>query len=343
MNITIRAVLVVALVAAQPLEAWAQTRLARNLAEASLEDLLQIEITTVSRKKERANDVAAAIYVITRRDIRRSGMTSVPELFRLVPGMTVSQINSNNWAISVRGFGSLFTNKLLVLVDGRSIYNRAFSGEFWNSLDLPLDDIDRIEVIRGPGGSVWGANAMNGVINIITRSAADTQGGYVQVAAGTYDAGQGAVRYGGTIGGVSYRVYSQFSNRDTSFLDRHTAAADGWNSLTNGFRMDWTKGADSVLVEGGLVTGEAHPMWRKLLSPVATPQVAGSAAVTRNGTLLGRWTRNRGSRSTLEVQAFVDFRHRDDGDVNEEEHVYDVHAQYQTPLGARSDLVVGGG
>lgn len=315
----------------------------RDLALATLEDLLQIEITTVSRKRERAKDVAAAIYVITRRDIRRSGLTSVPELFRLVPGMTVSQINSNNWAISVRGFGSLFSNKLLVLVDGRSIYNRTFSGEFWNSLDLPLDEIERIEVIRGPGGSVWGANSVNGVINIITRSAAKTQGLYVKVGAGTYDAAQGAVRYGGTIGGASYRLYSQFSSRGSSLVDRNTAAADNWNSLTNGFRVDWAKGADSVIVEGGLVTGEARPLWRKLASPLATPQVGNSAAVTRNGTLLGRWTRNHGNRSSLQVQAFVDLRHRDDGDVDEEEHVYDVHAQYQTPLWARHDFVTGGG
>ena len=136
----------------------------------SIEDLMNIEITSASRKEQRAADVAAAVFVITHDDIRRSGMTTIPDLLRLAPGVQVAQINSNKWAVSVRGFNGLYANKLLVLVDGRSVYNRLFSGVLWDAEDLMLDDIDRIEVIRGPGAAMWGANAVNGVINIVTKS-----------------------------------------------------------------------------------------------------------------------------------------------------------------------------
>ena len=154
----------------------AQAQAPVDLSAATLEDLMNIEITSASRKEQRAEDVAAAVYVITRDDIRRSGMTSVPDLLRLVPGVQVAQINSNKWAISVRGFNGLYSNKLLVLVDGRSVYNPLFSGVLWDTQDLMLEDVDRIEVIRGPGAAVWGANAVNGVINIITQPANETGG-----------------------------------------------------------------------------------------------------------------------------------------------------------------------
>src|SRR6185295_16777427 len=139
-----------------------------DLRTASIEELLNIEITSASRKEQRAADVAAAVFVITHDDIRRSGMTTVPDLLRLAPGVDVAQINANKWAVSVRGFNQLYANKLLVLVDGRSVYNRIFSGVFWDAQNLMLDDVDRIEVIRGPGAAMWGANAVNGVINIVT-------------------------------------------------------------------------------------------------------------------------------------------------------------------------------
>src|SRR5205085_274962 len=141
-----------------------------------LEDLMKLEITSAARKEQRIETVPAAVYVITQDDIRRSGAQSLPELFRLVPGMQVGQVNSNKWAVSVRGFNDVFANKVLVLIDGRSIYKRTFSGVFWHAEDLMLEDIDRIEVVRGAGGAVWGANAVNGVVNIITKSAAETQG-----------------------------------------------------------------------------------------------------------------------------------------------------------------------
>ena len=163
-------VLVAIGLAAVPSPGLAQVA-ARDLSEISIEDLLNIEITSASRKEQRAADVAAAVFVITHDDIRRSGMTTIPDLLRLAPGVDVAQINSNKWAVSVRGFNALYANKLLVLIDGRSVYNRIFSGVLWDAEDLMLDDIDRIEVIRGPGAAIWGANAVNGVINIVTRTA----------------------------------------------------------------------------------------------------------------------------------------------------------------------------
>ena len=161
---------------------------------------MNIEITSVAHKEQRAGDVAAAVYVITQEDIRRSGMTTVPELLRLVPGVQVAQINSNKWAVALRGFNNLFAGKVLVLIDGRTMYDRLNSGVFWESLDVPLELIDRIEVIRGPGGATWGANAVNGVINIITKSADATAGASATVRAGTFEGTHAAARYGGETG-----------------------------------------------------------------------------------------------------------------------------------------------
>ena len=341
-KVATRLLLALGLLSASPAPGGAQA-MPQDLARATLEDLLKIRITSASRKEERPDDVPAAVSVITEDDIRRSGITTVPELFRLVPGMTVSQINSNNWAISVRGFGNLTSNKILVLVDGRSIYNLAFSGEFWNSLDLLVEDIDRIEVVHGPGGAMWGANAVNGVINIITKSAADTKGALVRIGAGTRDDGQAAARYGGSIGNLAYRVSSQWSTFGGSSIDSGTAAPDGWNSFTTGFRADWTRDADTVTMEGGLVTGDAHAMWRRVFTPGVAAAVANGASFTRNGTLLGRWTHTRSNGAALKVQSFFDRRRRDDLDVSELEVIADLDVQYHTTLGSRHDVVLGGG
>ncbi len=183
-----------------------------DLASATLEDLMRIEITSASRREQTAEDVAAAVYIITQADIRRSGMTSVPDLLRLVPGVQVAQVNSNKWAISIRGFSGIYSNKLLVLIDGRTIYNPLFASVMWDTEDVMLEDIDRIEVIRGPGAAVWGTSAVNGVINILTKTAHDTRGLMVRAGAGTHDRGNLALRYGGTAGASgAYRVFTQAS------------------------------------------------------------------------------------------------------------------------------------
>src|SRR6202040_2579554 len=190
------------------LPAWPQQQ-TPDLADRSLEDLMNIEVTSVSKKEQKLSQTPAAVFVITQEDIRRSGATNIPDLLRMVPGLDVAQINANTWAISARGFNLQFANKLLVLVDGRAVYTPLFGGVYWDTVDVPLEDIDRIEVIRGPGGTVWGANAVNGVINIITKSAADTQGGLVTGGAGSEAQGFGTVQYGGKINeNNKYRVFT---------------------------------------------------------------------------------------------------------------------------------------
>src|SRR5436190_18471486 len=167
-----------------------------DLVHASIEELMNLEITSASRKEQRAQDVPAAVYVLTADEIHRSGIQTLPELLRLIPGVQVSRMNASRWAVSIRGFNELYANKLLVLVDGRSIYNRLFSGVLWDAEDIPVEDIDRIEVVRGPGGATWGVNAVNGVINIVTKTANETQGALVRAGKGTFDGTHGSARYG---------------------------------------------------------------------------------------------------------------------------------------------------
>ena len=185
-----------------------------DLAEMSLEELMNIEVTSVSKKTERLSDAAAAIFVITQEDIRRSGYTSIPEILRLAPNLQVARVDSSQYAITARGFNSTTANKLLVLIDGRTVYTPLFSGVFWDVQDTMLEDIERIEVISGPGGTLWGSNAVNGVINIITRRSQDTKGGLVSLGAGTKEREAG-VRYGAKLGeNTTFRVYGKGFNRD---------------------------------------------------------------------------------------------------------------------------------
>jgi iron complex outermembrane receptor protein len=315
----------------------------RDLTQVSLEDLMNIEITSASRKEQRATDVAAAVFVITSDDIRRSGMTTIPDLLRLAPGVDVAQINSNKWAVSVRGFNANYANKLLVLVDGRSIYNRIFSGVLWDTQDLMVDDIERIEVIRGPGAVMWGANAVNAVINIVTKAAGDTQGGLVRVDGGR--AGdQGALRYGGTLGVARYRLYSQWSERNESIVASGALANDASHSITSGFRADWTPASGALILDGNFTAGQARALW-----PSLDPQTARSAPLadtpsdTRGGHLLARWTRTGASGTSLQLQSSVDIDQRLEPLGDYHRRSFDFDAQYHTPLGTRQDLVVGAG
>jgi iron complex outermembrane receptor protein len=316
---------------------------AAELSQVSIEDLMNIEITTASRKEQRAGDVAAAVSVITQEDIRRSGMTTVPELLRLVPGVQVARINSNKWAVTIRGFNNLFAEKLLVMIDGRTVYDRLNSAVFWESVDVPLDQIERIEVIRGPGGATWGANAVNGVINIVTKSAADLPGGAVSVGAGTLDGVGVSARYGGTLGRVGYRVYSQWAGRGESLVDADsdTAARDSWQSQTHGLRLDWSGGRDAVMVEGAATLGRLHALWEPVTGPV--PAIAPNPyelSYTYEYNALGRWTHHRATGASVEVQSFVDYRHNVDP-ASPRQVLADVDLQYHTAIGARHDVVAG--
>jgi iron complex outermembrane receptor protein len=283
-----------------------------SLRDASIEDLMSIEVTSASRKGERTEDVAAAVFVITQDDIRRSGLTTIPDLLRLAPGVEVAQYNSNNWAVSVRGFNGLYANKLLILIDGRSIYNRIFSGVNWDAEDLLIDDIDRIEVIRGPGAAMWGANAVNGVINIVSKTTADSKGAVVRLEAGRADE-QTSVRYGGSLGAATYRVYSQWTRRNESLFSAGTGADDASYSLTSGFRADWNAAAGAFLFEGGITGGTARALWPNFDRETVDRQpIDDSPSNTRNGYLLGRWTRRRARGGSLQIQSFVDLANRDE-------------------------------
>ena len=204
-----------------------------DLTQLSLEELMNIEVTSVAKKKQKLSESAAAIFVVTQEDIRRSGVSSIPEALRMVPGLEVARIDGNKWAITSRGFNDRFTNKLLVLIDGRNIYNPLFAGVNWETVDTVLSDIDRIEVIRGPGGTLWGVNAVNGVINIITKSAFETQQG-LAVGWGGTEEGIGELRYGGKVGEtLSYRIFGKYFNRDTQF--NKNGSSDDWRMGRGGF------------------------------------------------------------------------------------------------------------
>src|SRR5579872_2544545 len=202
-----------ALAAGMAISVLAQSAPDRDLTQFSLEDLMNVQVTSVSRKEQKLAKTGAAIFVITQEDIRRSGATSIPDLLRMVPGVDVARVDHSTWAVSIRGFDDVYANKVLVLIDGRSVYQPVYSGVLWYAQEMPLEDIERIEVIRGPGGTVWGANAMNGVINIITKSAKDTSGGLLTAGGGSDDQGEGLVQYGGKVGqSGAYRVYGRYSN-----------------------------------------------------------------------------------------------------------------------------------
>jgi len=221
----------------------------------SIEELSNIQITSVSKRDEKLSDAPTSVFVITSDDIRRSGATSLPEALRLAPNLQVARISANEYAISARGFNSTAANKLLVLIDGRSVYSPLFSGVFWDVQNVMIEDIERIEVISGSGGTLWGVNAVNGVINVITRSAAQTQGGLVAAGGGNRE-DRASLRYGGTFGdAVKFRVYAtHFDMRDTETESGDTKD-DAVHQSQVGFRADWQRDADSLMVKGDAYTG----------------------------------------------------------------------------------------
>lgn len=215
----------------------------------TLEELSNIQISTVSKRSEPLNKAPAAVFVITREDIRRSGATSIPEILRLAPNLQVARVDSSQYAISARGFNSTTANKLLVLIDGRSVYTPLFSGVFWNVQDLMIENIERIEVISGPGGTLWGANVVNGVINIIRKNSASTQGGKLAIDAGNAEQGAGAWWGGELAQDASYRLYAKRFNRSNTTRSNGSAVADEWEKGQIGFRTDWQNNRDSLTLQ----------------------------------------------------------------------------------------------
>lgn len=329
------------LVAAEPAETSAEPDV--DLTDLSIEELMEIEVTSVAKKVQKLSQAAAAIYVLTSDDIRRSGATSIAEALRLVPGLEVARIDSAKWAISSRGFNSRFANKLLVLMDGRSIYTPLFSGVFWEAQDTVLEDIDRIEVIRGPGGTLWGANAVNGVINIITKSAADTQGGLVTVGSGTEERGVGQVRYGGVLSDhAHFRVYAKYFDRGPLDDEDGHAAADDWSLARAGFRIDWdVSDADAWTVQGDYYDGQAGQTTVVPIYAAPFGDVRNEDADMAGGNLLARWRRTLGDDSDLALQLYYDWTKRDEIVLEQIHDTFDIDFQHRFPLGERQEILWG--
>jgi len=313
----------------------------------SLEYLMNIEVTTVSREPERAQGVAAALHVLTREEIQRSGAVNLPDALRLVPGVNVARINSNSWAVSIRGFNSRFANKLLVMIDGRSLYSPLYSGVFWDRHNIPIDDIDRIEVVRGPGGTLWGANAVNGIINIITRHSSGTQGSRLETSVGTEDLGILSARHGGVIGtNASYRISAKADAHDNTNLADYDDGNDAWQNGQAHLRVDWTPSAwDDVMIAAGVnaVSGGDRYLGPSLSAPYST---VSEGNIERHGAyVLGRWERRVSSESSVSIQGFLDHRVMDiDNPMAEEERTTaDLQAQHSTVVGPEIGVTWGGG
>ena len=338
------------LLACQP--AWPQTSSAKvptapqgDLTQVSIETLMNMEVTSVSKKEQKMSQVAAAIFVITQGDIRRSGATNIPDLLRMVPGLDVAQINGSTWAISARGFNLQFANKLLVLIDGRAVYSPLFGGVNWDTQDVPLEDIERIEVIRGPGGAVWGANAVNGVINIITKKAADTPGTLLAGGGGTQAPGFGTLQYGGKITeSTSYRIFTSYQNNN-HFPDLNGQnAEDGWHLLHGGFRADTKLSQnDSLTTQGDVYTGsEGATIVHSTFSPPGNVNVQRLTTLS-GGNILGRWNHIFSSRCDTMLQFYFDEYHRGGPDATDVRDTIDFDFQNHVVLGARQDLIWGAG
>lgn len=315
-----------------------------DLGSKSLEELMDIKVTSASRKEEKLFQTAAAIYVITQEDIRRSGMTRLPDLLRMVPGVDVGRVDGVGWAVGVRGFNRRFTSKLLVLIDGRSVYSPDTSGVYWEALDIPLETIDRIEVIRGPGGTLWGANAVNGVINIITKRARDSQGGLVTVVGGSEDRIAG-VQYGGTIGSKAYySVNGKYQNGSGLVDSSGHDTNDTENSVRGRMRVDWQPTErDSVTVQGDIYDkGDKERLtWvSSLLDPLAPPK--NMLARFSGGDVLGRWDHTFSSRSDTSLQIYYDRFLTSAGEgLATQENTFDIDFQHHFIVGSRQDIVWG--
>ncbi len=304
---------------------------------------MKIEVTSVSRRSEKLTQVASAVFVITQDDIRRSGATSIPEALRMAPGVEVARIGTDKWAINIRGFNGRFADKLQVLMDGRSVYNPLFSGVQWELQDTLMEDIDRIEVIRGPGAAVWGANAVNGVINIITKKATDTQGALVSAGGGTFEHGFVGARYGGKINeDTAYRFYAKGFTRNQMKSPSGEPANDAWHSARGGFRLDHQRGIDLITVQGDIFYDAMGNALDK--SQLSAPVIQADAARGHNegGNIRFRWDRTFSDQSAIMLQTYydrVDYRLSNLTKFRTES--FDVDFQHRFPLLNHHDVTWG--
>jgi iron complex outermembrane receptor protein len=328
-----------------PAEAGSGSPTIGELKQLNVEDLMNIQVTSVTRHPEKLAEAASAIQVITQADIRRSGATSIPEALRLADNLQVAQKNSHDWAISARGFNTDLGNKLLVMIDGRTVYTPLFSGVFWDAQDYLLEDIERIEVISGPGGSLWGANAVNGVINIITKSAADTQGLYAEGGGGSQPQDFAGMRYGGALApDIQFRVYGKYFDRRDEVLANGNSDSDAWRQARGGFRVDSERFAqDRFTVQGDFYDGREDVQ-------------TGGTTATAGDNLLGRWSRQLSEQSDFSLQSYLDQTHLSQpvapltvagrqfspgGVLHDDLTTYDVDFQHRFRLGSANGIVWG--
>jgi iron complex outermembrane recepter protein len=314
-----------------------------ELKKLSVEELLDIDVTSVSKYPEKLSAAAAAVAVLTQDDIHSSGFTSIPEALRLVPGLDVARVDSHTWAISSRGFNDIFANKLLVMIDGRTVYTPLFSGVFWEVQDTLLEDIDRIEVVRGPGATLWGANAVNGVINIITKSARDTQGLLVSGGGGGEDRGFADIRYGLKLDdNVFLRVYGKYFNRDSSVLPNDTEAHDAWDMYRGGFRLDWEPTTqNSFTFQGDIYAGDQDENYSVPTTKFPFSTTIPTTDNVSGGNLLGRWSHSFSADSQLTVQAYYDRTVRNSPIFSENRDTGDIDLQHRFALGERQEFIWG--
>ena len=334
-----------------PVHADSDTATLDQLKQLSIQQLMNIPVTTVARHPQKLIDTASAVQVITQEDIRRSGATTLAQVLRLADNLQVAQENSHDWAISARGFNTALGNKLLVMIDGRTVYTPLFSGVFWDAQDYLLEDIDHIEVISGPGGTLWGANAVNGVINIITKSAKDTQGAYAEAGSGSQLNAVAGARYGGAVSSNTYfRVYAKYLNSADDVLTDGARAFDAWHESRGGFRLDSQPSArDTMTLQGDIYQGHED-------DPAGGVPGPASVAQTDGANVLGRWARQFSADADMSLQAYIDRTHLLDpapaltfgtalfapaGFLHDDLTTYDIDFQDRFPLGAYTRLVWG--
>ena len=316
---------------------------AQHLDGMDLEQIMDLKVSSVQRREQRLGRSAAAVYVITAEEIRRSGVTTVADALRLAPGINVVRIDTHTWQVASRGLNGSATNKLLVLIDGRTVYSPIYGGVLWDPQDVPLEDIDRIEVFRGPGATMWGANAVNGVINVITKRATETQGNLVTVGAGREDQSINRFRHGGAMGrNGAYRVYSQYQRRAP--LNTFSGPrGDPWSIGQGGFRMDWDPSErDSFTVQGDLYasTGDIYSGRPSAQAPYFG--LLKSNYAFSGGNVLGRWRRQFANGSEMTLQTYFD-RARDNYWIDVLTHTADIDFQYRIPIRKGFDILTGAG
>ncbi|MDO8342267.1 MAG: TonB-dependent receptor [Cellvibrio sp.] len=302
-----------------------------SLADLSLEELAALPVISVSKSAKPVADATASIFVITNRDIHNAGATTLPEALRLAPNLQVARVDARNYSVTARGFNNPFQNKLLVMIDGRTVYSPLFSGVYWDAQDVVLEDIERIEVVSGAGGTLWGANAVNGVVNIVSRSSAETQGELLSVGGGPNEQ-HASARYGGSlVGDGHYRVYVKRAEHDDTQTANGISTNTGYGRTQAGFRMDWGQGADAVTAQGDVYSGRLHQ------TGTADIEITGANVLARSG-----WQLSSGS--TLTLQAYIDHTTRDQPNAFAQEmNTFDIELQHELALGSYQNIVWGAG